>query len=444
MNVILLSLDTLRAQSMSCYGYRKLTTPHLDHLAAQGTLFETCISPHIPTHPAHTSLLTGQDVFVHQIVAQGGQWELDPDVPLLAEILSEIGYFCAAADNMGRWFSRGFEVYEGYSWVSTPEGGARKAEGVNETAFRVLDHALSQDRPWFLFLHYWDPHTPYQPPPPFSRMFYAGDEFHPDNHSMEPVFACEPFTYYFQQWMGRPDPTTGEMRWWTDRAYVNAAYHAEIAYLDAALAALWEYMATRELLDDTLLIITSDHGEELDEHALWYDHHGLYETNLHVPLILWGPGVPAGQRLGGLVANLDVVPTVLDFLGRSDLVAGLAGRSLKPLLESGSSAGTTERVYLTECAWMKKRGFRTPEWKFIWETGETPPVYGKTGPELYYLPDDPGEQHNLAAERPEKVGKFRRELEAYIARRQEATGQPDPQAVQGITLRQIGKPPTAG
>jgi arylsulfatase A-like enzyme len=435
MNVIVLSLDTLRAQNMSCYGYRKLTTPHLDRLAAQGTLFETCISPHIPTHPAHTTLFTGQDVFVHQIVTQGGRQELDPSVPLLAELLSENGYFCAAADNMGRWFSRGFEVYEGYSWISTPEGGARKAEGVHETAFRVIDHALSQDRPWFLFLHYWDPHTPYQPPPPFSRMFYAGDEFDPDNRSMEAVWACEPFKHYFQQWMGRRDPDTGEMRRWTDRAYVNAAYDAEIAYLDAALAALWEHLEWQGLLEETLLLITSDHGEELDEHGLWYDHHGLYETNLHVPLILRGPGVPAGQRLGGLVTLLDVTPTLLDFLGLPDLTAGLFGRSLKPLLESGSSAGTTERIYLTECAWMKKRGFRTPEWKFIWETGDTPPVYGKNGPELYYLPDDPGEQHNLAPERPDLVEAFHRDMEAYLAQRQQETGRPDPLALQDITLR---------
>jgi arylsulfatase A-like enzyme len=316
---------------------------------------------------------------------------------------------------------------------------------VNETAFRVIDHARSQDQPWFLFLHYWDPHTPYQAPPPFPRMFYAGDEFDPDNPSMDPVFACEPFKYYFMQWMGHRDPDTGEMHRWTDRACANAAYDAEIAYLDAALAALWEHLAWEGLFDDVLLVITSDHGEELDEHALWYDHHGLYETNLHVPLILRGPGVPAGQRLGGLVTLMDMAPTILDFLGRSDLAEAerMAGRSLKPLLESGSSAGTTERVYVTECAWMKKRGFRTPEWKFIWETGDTPPVYKKDGPELYYLPDDPGEQHNLAAERPDRVAEFRQEMEAYIAQRLEATGQPDPQAVQDITLRQIGKPEAA-
>ncbi|MBT5535856.1 sulfatase-like hydrolase/transferase, partial [Candidatus Poribacteria bacterium] len=148
MNVILLSLDTLRAQSMSCYGHSNLTTPYLDEVAASGTLFETCISPHIPTHPAHTSLFTGKDVLSHQIITQGGKQELAADVPMLAELLGARGYFTAAADNLGRWFSRGFDMYEGYSWDMQYKG-ARKAEAVNETAFRLLDAARGQDKPFF-------------------------------------------------------------------------------------------------------------------------------------------------------------------------------------------------------------------------------------------------------------------------------------------------------
>jgi len=440
MNVLLLCLDTLRAQSMSCYGHRYPTTPFLDRLAAQGTLWETFLAPHIPTHPGHTTMFTGKDVLTHQIVTQGGSVELDPNVRPLAEILSDAGYFTAAADNLGRWISRGFEIYEGYSWASSPNG-CRKAEAVNQTALRVLQHCTTQDRPWFAFLHYWDPHTPYAPPPPFDRMFYAGDEYDPANRSMDPVFACEPFTYYFRQWMGRENPETGEWELWTDRRFANAQYDSEIAYLDATLQVLWNYLDEKGLVEDTLLVITSDHGEELDEHALWYDHHGLYETNLHIPLILRCPGViPAGQRLGGLATHKDLAPTILDYLGRSELAEaeGMEGKSLKPLIDSGSHEGTTDCVYLTENAWMKKKGLRTREWKFIWETGETPPVYEKDGPELYYLPDDPGEQHNLAAEQPDRVEAFRQQMEAWVAQRLAQTGLPDPQTVQAITLRKIG------
>src|SRR5690348_1685095 len=116
MNVILISLDTTAARHLGCYGYHRNTSPHLDRFAEQGTLFETCISTHIPTHPAHTTLFTGCDVMKHQVVAQGAKTELSPEVRTLAELLKAEGYWTGAADNLARWFSRGFDLYEGYQW----------------------------------------------------------------------------------------------------------------------------------------------------------------------------------------------------------------------------------------------------------------------------------------------------------------------------------------
>lgn len=443
-NALLISLDTTRAQSLSLYGHTHLTSPHLDRYAAGGVVFERCLSPHIPTHPGHTTLFSGKDVFAHQIATQGGKWDLAPSVRLLPEILREQGFFTAAADNLGRWFSRGFEVYQGYHWEVTPEG-ARKAEAVQRTALAVLEQALEQERPWFLFLHYWDPHTPYKPPKPFDRLFYAGDECDPSTKSLEPVFACEPFTLYFQQWMKSVD-SSGQERPWTDIRFVNAQYDGAIAYMDAVLANLFTALRESGAEEETLVVVTADHGEELDEHALWYDHHGLYETNLWVPLILRAPGfLPAGQRRGGLVSLMDIAPTILDALGLGEEAQkeGMQGRSLLPLIAAQSDEGTLQHVYLTECTWMKKRGWRTAEWKLILETGETPEVYGKPEVELYHLPTDPGEQHNLAQERPEVVEALRQEMEAWIARRKEETGQPDPFDYQTITLRKIGSLKTA-
>src|SRR4051812_2649599 len=106
MNVLLISIDTLRADHLGCYGYSRLTSPHLDRIAAEGTLFEDSFSTWIPTHPAHTTMLTGQDIFRHQIIAQGGKATLAPEVRTLAELLAAEGYYTAAADNLGRWFSR--------------------------------------------------------------------------------------------------------------------------------------------------------------------------------------------------------------------------------------------------------------------------------------------------------------------------------------------------
>ena len=161
-NVILISLDTLRASSMSCYGHKNLTTPHLDRLTSNAALFETCISPHIPTHPAHTTMLTGKDVLTHQIITQGGSLNLDLSIKTIAELLNEFGYSTVAADNLGRWFNRVFaeEHYQGYRW-ETKYRNARKAEAVNNTAMKMIDLAVAQNQPFFAFLHYWDPHTPY-------------------------------------------------------------------------------------------------------------------------------------------------------------------------------------------------------------------------------------------------------------------------------------------
>ena len=124
-------------------------------------------------------------------------------------------------------------------------------------------------------------------------MFYSGDECDPNNRSMDAVYACEPFTDYFRQWMCKPDPddpdNLAKKRLWTDRRYVNSQYDASIAYMDASLAQLFQYLQDCGLMEETLLVITADHGEELDEHELWYDHHGLYQTNCHIPLILHCP-----------------------------------------------------------------------------------------------------------------------------------------------------------
>ena len=445
-NIILFSLDTLRASSMSCYGHTHLTTPHLDALAAGATVFESCISPHIPTHPAHTTMFTGKDVLTHQIITQGGRVNLSENIKTLPELLSEAGYFTVAADNLGRWFQRGFpdSQYCGYQW-ETRYRNARKAEAVNQTAIELLELAQSQDKPWFAFLHYWDPHTPYLPPLPFERMFYSGDECDPNNRSMDAVYACEPFTDYFRQWMCKPTPddpdNIAKKRLWTDRRYVNSQYDASIAYMDAALAQLFQYLQDSGSLEETLLVITADHGEELDEHELWYDHHGLYQTNCHIPLILHCPTIiTKGQRLDGLVSLKDIAPTVLDYAGQSALAERekMEGVSLRALVENGSNDGSCDAIYLTECGWMKKRGWQTRKWKLILETGGTPDVYNTPDVELYDLEEDPDEIYNLAEEANDIVTRLNADMEEFLKRRLTETGLPDPTDEQEITMRRIG------
>ena len=448
MNIVFIALDTLRADHLGCYGHDRVTSPHIDALAARGVRFAQHISPHIPTHPGYTTMFSGKDVLSHQVVTQGGKGEPAEGVHSLPQVLQRRGFFTAAADNMGRWFNRGYDLYEGYNWNQDPSGAWLKAEAVNGTALRVLDACEQQDKPWFAFLHYWDPHTPYLPPAPFSRMFYAGDEKDPGHDSAHEMMHNYPaFQYYFQEWM----PGL------TDVEFPKAQYDAEIAYVDAALAHVFTKVAQMQGAKDTAIIVTSDHGEELDEHQMWFDHHGLYETNLHVPLIMFHPErLSGGEVREELTSHVDVAPTVLDLLGLADAAEEekMEGRSLlcragacTPPAVGGAASGAgyepppysddiAAAVYITECAWMKKRGFRTPRYKFIEslydELHKRPPF------ELYDLQADPGEQHNLADEQPELLARFQARMKKFLAKRLAETGLPDPQSVQDITLTHVG------
>jgi len=446
-NVLLICIDTLRADHLSGYGYPRLTSPHLDRLARQGVLFTQASAEAIPTHPGHTSMFTGRDVFAHQVLCQGSpKVELSPGIPTLAERLRRRGYRTGAADNLGRWFSRGFDLYEKYSWEKDPTRPWLKAEAVNAVALPLLDRLAKGKRPFFMFVHYWDPHTPYLPPSPFTRMFYSRrrDERAKSHRSMAPIWRrYDALRHYFAQWLGGMGAVT-------DAGYVDALYDAEIAYCDANLAEFLSRVDELGIAGDTLVVLTSDHGEVLHEHeGCWYDHHGLYEANLRIPLILRCPGrIPAGLRLNGLVRTRDIAPTVLDLLGLKEGLDGLdregrrsgessgVGTSLLPLIRSRSHRGTSGGLYLTECTWMKKRGWKTRDYKLIVAMEDPfnlPPV------ELYDLRRDPCETRNLARQRPDVVARLRRRLDAHVARRIRETGNPDPHSYQDITLRQIGK-----
>jgi arylsulfatase A-like enzyme len=436
-NVILVSLDTTRADRLSCYGHHRRTSPHLDRLADEGVLFTDFFSPHIPTYPGHTTMMSGKDLYAHQITSQSGTPVPPDNIKMLAQLLQEQGFFTGAADNLGRWFARGFDRIETYKWDATAKQDWRKGEAVTQAALKVLRAAAAQDAPFFLFLHFWDPHTPYLPPAPFDRMFYAGNEKDPTNTSMEPVWAFENFSWYFAEWM----PGV------TDIEFPKAQYDACIAYMDACFAHILTHLDELGLAGDTLVVVTADHGEELDEHGYWFDHHGLYDTNIHIPLLMRCPALlPSGVRVGGLCQMPDIAPTILDLLDLSEIAEreGMTGRSLLPLVNSPSSTqrGTTDMLHITENTWMKKRGVRTATWKLIVPL-EVPDIHGNSDSELYDLTRDPGELQNVAPAYPAVVQQLRAQMDAHVTRRTLETGLPDPLPLQPIPLRQIGKMETA-
>ncbi len=419
-SILVFGVDSLRADHLSCYGYRRLTSPRIDRFASQGALFENTFSPHIPTTSGFTSMLSGLDVFGTQVVALQHTGGIRPEVTMLSELLRDRGYDTTCVGFSGNPSSRGFDTYLDYrAWCNWDERPLDKAQDLNRVAVPELERLLDQDRPFFMLLRHMDPHTPYLPPDPFQRMFYHGDECDPNNNSMEPVFAFKPFRDFFASWM--PPGIT-------DKDYVIAQYDGAIAYMDSCIQTILKLLETRGVLDDMIVVLISDHGETLYEHECWFDHHGLYDSNLHVPLIIRYPSkILAGLRLSGYSQLKDFVPTLLE-LAEIECDIRFDGRSLMGMVR-GDVASHEAEMYITECTWMRKHGWRTPQWKLI--RALEPDFHFKPPVELYNLIEDPCETIDVAAERADVVDVLTERMERWIAARESATGLPNPIFHQG-------------
>ncbi|MEK3890535.1 sulfatase [Bacillus sp. FSL K6-3431] len=416
-NVILFGIDSLRRDRMSSYGYERLTTPHIDKLAESGVLFENHFSPSIPTTPGYASMITGMDCFGTDVVALRHKGPLGNHVKTLPEILDGEGYNTTCIGFTGNPSSRGFQKYIDYEgWGPDETGRCPKAENLNNVAIPELKRLSSEDKPFFLFLRHMDPHSPYLPPGPYERIFYDGDECDPTNESLNNLKRFKPFADYITSWI--PDGCT-------DSDYIDAQYDGAVAYMDACIQNILTTVDTLGIEEETLIIITSDHGETLNEHDCWYDHHGLYEHNLVVPLILKYPGkLPAGQRVSDFSLIKDLMPTVLELL-EIETEIEFDGRNLMPMInEKKEGVSQVSEFYISECTWMRKHGWRTPEWKLI--RALEPDIHFKAEIELYNIIKDPKELINLADQEPQIVNMLLGRMDAYIAKRESETGRANP------------------
>jgi arylsulfatase A-like enzyme len=414
-NLLLLGIDSLRRDHTSLYGYHRLTTPHMDKYAEGGVVLESCFSPSIPTTPGYASMLTGMDLFSTDVVALRHKGPLGEHVTTLPEVLANNGYNTTCVGFTGNAASRGFQNYLNYEgWGADESGRSPKAANMNAVALPELERLAGEDSPFFLFLRHMDPHSPYLPPLPFERAFYGGDEKDPSNDSLKPVYEFKPFADYFRTWF--PEGCT-------DKEYIIAQYDGAIAYMDAAIQNIFAKLDALGITEETLVVITSDHGETLHDHECWYDHHGLYDCTLVVPLVFRFPGkIPGAKRYPDMCQLKDIMPTILDVL---DIDTGISydGRSLAPLWTGGERTPEPE-MYITECTWMRKHGWRTPEWKLIHAL--EPDLHFKPEVELYNLITDPEEYDNVAEKEPEILTMLENRMQAHIAKREAATERTNP------------------
>jgi arylsulfatase A-like enzyme len=416
-NLIFFGIDSLRADHMSLFGYPRLTTSHIDEYAAGGTSFSNVTSPHIPTTPGYTSMFTGMDCFSTDVVALRHEGGLGAHLKTLAEMLGEQGYNTSCVGFSGNPASRGFQKYLDFEgWGTWEAGRSHKAENLNNVTVPELKRLAGEEQPFFLFLRHMDPHSPYLPPAPFERMFYSGDECDPNNHSLDKTYAFKPFRDFHASWF--PPGCT-------DAEYVIAQYDGEVAYMDACISNLLVMIEQLGLEEDTLVLFDSDHGETLLDHDCHFDHHGLYEPTLHIPLILRWPGhIPEGLIIEDQCYMKDITPTLLDLMG-INLKPRIKfdGRSLAPWMFGGDRT-TEPETYITEATWMRKHGWRTPQWKYMHAL--EPDFHFKPEIELYDMIADPEENHNLAEEQPEVCKLLEERMLAHIAKRTQQTGRENP------------------
>ena len=377
LNLLLITLDTTRADALGAYGQRLPSSPAIDRLAATGVLFEQATATHPETLPSHASIFTGRWPHVHGVRANAGYVLADENLTL-AEVLRSHGYKTAAEVATGvlrreTLITQGFESYRGADSPGVELKQIRFEDGRGEkfakqmrvgsdiTARGIDFLRAEQKQKFFLWLHYYDAHDPYSAPARF-------------NHQIP-----------------------------------ESPYHAEVASQDFQVGRLIAELVRLGLRANTLVVLTADHGEGLDEHGEPSHSYFVYQTTMHVPLIFWGlEGLPAGKRVASMVRTVDIVPSVLDLLGLSP-IPGIQGKSLVRLLR-----GETEDLQLTAYGEASRftasfglpllRYLRQGDWKYI----------HKVNPELYDVARDPAEIDNLASRHPEELARLRDELETLI------------------------------
>jgi len=366
LNVVLVTIDTLRPDHLHCYGYSKIETPAVDSVASAGVLFETAVTQTPLTPPSHASIFTGLYPTVHHVRDTGG-FVLQPGTTTLATILQRQGWDTAAFVSSAVLkklfgFSQGFAVYD--DQMPRPGSSRDFLEDAERPASATIDRAVQwiearSGKPYFLWVHLYDPHMPYHPPSPFKE------------------------------------------------TYRDRPYDGEIAYADHELSRLFAAIRKKSPADHTIIAVLSDHGESLGEHGEYSHGVFLYDSTLRIAFVMSGPGIPTGLRVKQQVRAIDFLPTVLDLLG-DKAPASVQGVSLAPSFrgrEADSAVSYAETLYpKINMGWAELRGIRTARWKYV----------RAPKPELYDLSQDPGESRNLIQSHAAEVQKFEAQLKAVI------------------------------
>lgn len=385
-NILLISLDALRADHLGCYGYDRATSPFLDRIASKGIQFSHASVNTHGTPPSHTTMLSSLYQETHTVgfganSPEGRNDTIPAEVELIQEILQDHDWHTLGVTG-GGYMSGVFGFSRGFDYFSDK---ARSIEQGTAMLLQAIRPALQDHRPIFAMYHTYEIHSPYEPPPRYRTIFgeYSSD-ISPKSETLVPLQV-----------------NAGKTLKRNDFDFLESQYDGEIRYSDNVLEAFFAELQSIGFLENALVIITSDHGEEFGDHGGLLHRASLYEELLHIPLILFGPMVAQGVVDPQLVSLIDVTPTILAQAGlpETDLMAGRDLLNLPPQ-ESWpnhrSFAQYTSRFY----------SVRTPRWKLIHK-----PKAKQV--QLFDLRRDPNERHNVVKGFPELADELQADLDAW-------------------------------
>lgn len=429
-NILLIAVDTLRAKSLTCYGYSgQVVGPNIAKIARGGIRFENAFTTTNRTDPAFTSLFSGLYPIRHGVVAHGnhvnrGHLARLGNLTFLAELLRDLDYTTYAIDWLGRWHRRGFSFYSGslkfrhktepnvihstrllralqvldvlsakavgrdgftnlYHYLTHERFLYDRASQCTDEALKRLDGHSSKKGPFFMYIHYWDPHHPYFTPPTITA-------------------------------------TLSQL---PEQRYIN-----EINYVDEHIGRIYGFLEDKGLLDDTFIILLGDHGENIRDHGYYLNHKGLYEDTIHVPLIFSYKPLGKGKTVRALVQHVDIFPTIVALL-QAKPPQRFDGYNLLPLVH-GSVDAVRKFVYCEDFSPggqdrspTRRRCIRTHTWKYIqtfrsrkediFSLSYDPPRH-EVKEEVYHLATDPGEAINLADQHPPELSDLSSTLKVFV------------------------------
>jgi arylsulfatase A-like enzyme len=419
-NVILVSVDTLRADHMSLYGYERETTPHLEALARDAVVFEAFFNAGGGTLKSHASLFTSLFPKVHGVEPRRALGEAHRT---LAEVLRSNGYATAAFTDIV-WLRRKYGFAQGFDFYDQQGGNLVR---ILPEAVRWLSERAEE--PFFLFLHTFDVHSstrrlPYDSPEGFNEVFTAG--YDGGFSGCIGGRCASELLSHINRRIGRGRVSLADVFGPEELAYIAGLYDGGVLYVDRELGKLVEALERLGLYDDTLLVVLADHGEEIGDHGRML-HGNPYEEFVRIPLLIKFPrSRHAGRRINALASMVDVMPTLLDALGIPP-EAGMQGRSLLSLAETGRPV----REYVTSHG----DSIRNRRWKLVASRGE-----------LFDLANDPAERNNVFDAHPETVAELtklwreveRKNAEALRARRVSAPRADELSAQEKAQLESLG------